>query len=151
MSRLLRTLALTAAALSLVAASGCGGDTKTNNDYVNALNKAQTDFAAGVGKIQTSAAPGKAQDVFTNLKASVDKVVADIKAVKPPDKVKDLHATLVGELESFGSAIDEAGNALNEKDPAKVAAAQSKFATAASSAGTKITQTIADINAKLQQ
>jgi hypothetical protein len=152
MSKLARAVALAMVALSLVAASGCGSDTKKSNDYVNAINKAQTDFVASVNKIQTglTAQPGQAQKVFTSLKASVDKVVADLKAVTPPDKVKALHGQLVSQLDSFGKAIAEAGTALTSKDQAKIVAAQTKFANAASTTGAQITTTIGEINTKLQ-
>jgi hypothetical protein len=152
MTRLLRGALLAALALCLVAA-GCGGDTKSNNDYVGKINKAQTDFADSITKLQsntgTTAADG--QKVFTDLSTAIDKVVADLKAVEPPDKVKDLHNQLVAEIQQVGTAVKGAGEALASKDPQKIAAAQAKFATDVGGVGPKVTKTISDINAKLQE
>src|SRR4051812_813985 len=39
MTSLTRVVTICVAALLLVVAAGCGGDTKSNNDYVSALNK----------------------------------------------------------------------------------------------------------------
>src|SRR5436190_24092055 len=105
MTSLLRAVAVCAATLALVAAAGCGSDTKESNDYLNAINKAQTDFADSVQKIGSSASGSspaeKAKNTFDSLEQAIDKVVADLKAVNPPDKVKDLHRQLVSELSQF--------------------------------------------------
>jgi hypothetical protein len=140
------------AALSLVAA-GCGSDTKTSNDYVNAINKVQTDFANNVQKVGSAPSgsdpTAAAKKTFSDLNAAIDKVISDLKAVKPPDKVKDLHNQLVSEMVQFNGQVKAAGDSLSSKDPSKILAAQSKFASDASTLGTKISQTIDQINQKL--
>jgi hypothetical protein len=155
MSRLLRAVLVAAAALALVAASGCGGDTKSNNEYVDAINKVQTDFADSVGKTTSAPSGGDpqaaAKTTFANLKTAIDKVIADLKGVKPPDKVKTLHNELISEMQQFNTGIQKAGAALDSKDPQKILSAQTEFATGASTLGTKISQTIANINKKLQE
>jgi hypothetical protein len=154
MNYLLRGLALVAAAALLVLA-GCGGDTETKNDYVGALNKVQTDFADSVQK--TTAAPtggdpaAAAEKTFSNLEGAIDKLVADLKDVDPPGDVKDLHNQLISQMGDFKTAVSKASDSLGSGDPQKLLAAQSAFATAASSLGTKISKTIADINTKLQE
>ena len=154
MTRLLRSALLLATALALVAGSGCGSDTKASNDYVGAINKAQTDFAASITNMKaTPAGTGAKQaagDVFANLKTAIDKVISDLKAVKAPDKVKDLHNELISELGTFNGAVQKAGTALKTGDPQKILKAQSTFATDASTVGTKLGQTIQAINTKLQ-
>jgi hypothetical protein len=140
-------------ALALAALAGCG-DTASTNEYVDAVNKAQTDFAASVSKVQADAAgttPEKAKDVFTSLGDGVDKVVSDLKAVSAPDKVKDLHDQLIDQVSSFGTAIKKAGDSITGKDPRKITEAQTKFATEIASVGTKISSTIDEINKKLQE
>ena len=155
MTSLVRVAVLCAAALSLVAGIGCGGDTKTSNNYVDALNKAQTEFAANVQKVgsgtSTSSDPAQAaKDTFSNLDTAIQKVVNDLKAVKPPDKVKDLHSELVSELKEFEGQVKTAGDSLKSGDPQAIVTAQSKFAASASSIGARISRTINSINKSLQ-
>ena len=150
MKRLLRAALLVTAVLALVAATGCGSDTKSSNDYVNALNKVQTDFANSVSKTSATGAGTQAADIYTNLSTAIDKLVADLKEVKPHDKVKDLHNELISEMTQFKSQVEAASASLKSGDTAKVVAAQTKFATEASALGTKIGQTIDGINKKLQ-
>jgi membrane-bound lytic murein transglycosylase B len=154
MTSVMRSAVLCLTALALVA-TGCGSDTKKNNDYVDAVNKAQTAFADNVKKVGSSAplggdAAAAAKQTFSDLSAAIDKVIADLKAVEPPDEVKDLHNQLISELREFGTQVADAGRSLTSSDPQAIATAQSKFATSASSLGTRISKTISDINAKLQ-
>jgi hypothetical protein len=147
------TAAICLAALSLIT-GGCGSDTQSSNDYVSAINKVQTNFAADVKKVganQSGNNPAAAaKKTFTNLQAVIDKAVADLKAVKPPDKVKDLHSQLVSEMTQFETQVKAAGQSLSAKDPNTIQTAQSKFAASASTLGNRIAQTIDAINAKLQ-
>ena len=147
MKRLLAGLAIILA-LGLVA---CGGDTEAKNDYVEAVNKAQTDFATSISKAPTGANASDPGSVFDKMAASVDKVVADLKAVEPPDAVQEQHDRLVSELEKFGAAIEDAGESLASRDPQKIASAQAEFAQKASDVGTKIGTAIQQINSELQE
>jgi type VI protein secretion system component VasF len=149
MTRLLRAAFLLGAILSLVAASGCGGDTKSSNDYVSELNKVQTEFADSVSK-STASAGSDPQGVFTSLGTNIDKLVGDLKSIEAPDKVKDLHNQLIDEMGRFKAEVKKAGDSLKSTDPAKIAEAQTEFATKASAIGTEIGKTITDINSKLQ-
>src|SRR3954454_2311526 len=109
MTSILRAALVTAAALSLVVASGCGSDTKKSNDYVGAINKVQTDFAANVQKVGSAPAGSDplaaAQKTFTSLATAINKAIADLKAVSPPDKVKDLHSQLIAEMNQFAAEV----------------------------------------------
>src|SRR3954447_5928398 len=156
MTSLVRMAAVGLTALALIAAAGCGGDTKSSNDYVTAINKVQTEFAANVQKVgSSSAAAGSdpaaaAQKTFADLKTAIDKAVADLRGVDPPDKVKDLHAELISEMTQFDAQVKAAGDSLGSGNPTKILAAQQKFASSASTVGTKIETTINAINTKLQ-
>jgi hypothetical protein len=154
MTSLLRAAVICAAALSLVVAAGCGGDTKSSNEYVSDINKVQTDFAADVQKVGSSSGgsdpAAAAKKTFADLKTAIDKVIADLKGIEAPDKVKDLHNQLIAEMNDFDTEVKAAGDSLNSADPTAIVKAQSKFATSASSLGTRISKTIGDINAKLQ-
>jgi hypothetical protein len=153
MTSLLRAAVACLAVLSLVVVAGCGGDTKSKNDYVSAINKVQTDFADNVNKVGAAPAGGDpvqaAKDTFSNLKTAIDKVIADLRAVKPPDQVKTLHNQLITEMTEFNAQVKLAGDSLSAKDPQTLISAQSKFATSASTLGTRISKTITDINTKL--
>lgn len=156
MTSLLRLVTICVAALALVVAPGCGSDTKQSNDYVAAINKVQTDFANNVQKVGTSSSAGSdpaaaAKKTFDDLSAAIDKVIADLKNVEPPDKVKDLHNQLISEMEEFNSQVGKAADSLSSKDPQAILKAQSQFAASASTLGTKISKTIDDINTKLHE
>jgi len=155
MTSLVRVAVICAAAISLVAAGGCGSDTKSSNSYVDAINKAQTEFVdnvqkAGSGASTSSDPTQRAKDTFASLDAAIQKVVAELKAVKPPDKVKDLHNELISELDQFESQVKTAADSLGSGNPQAIVQAQSKFATSASLLGTRISHTIDSINTKLQ-
>jgi hypothetical protein len=153
MNMVVRALAVCVAALVLVAAPGCGSDKKASNDYVDAINTAQTDFAASIkqlGNAPSGTDPAQAaKKTFSDLNAAIDKVIKDIKAVKPPAKVQSLHNQLVTELQKFGRQVNVAGASLASGDAKKILAAQQKFARNASALGTQISSTISDINTKL--
>ena len=150
MNRLLRTALLAALTLTLVAATGCG-DTAKNNEYVDAVNKAQNDFVASVSKVQSMGASTKPEDVFNQLNAAIDKVIADLKAVEAPGDVKDLHNQLIAEMGKFDSAIGEAAGALQSNDATQIQQAQIALGTEVSQIGTKVSSIIAEINKKLQE
>ena len=88
---------LIVAALALVAA-GCGSDTKAANDYVDAVNQAQSDFATKFdqlsGQITSTSTAKQDRQTLDGFRQAIDKAVADFRAVKAPSKVKPLHAKL---------------------------------------------------------
>lgn len=154
MTSLLRATVVCLATLSLVVAAGCGGsDTKKSNDYVSAINRVQTDFAANVQKVGSGPAgndpAAAAKRTFSKLETAIGKAVSDLEGVTPPDKVKALHGQLVREMTDFKVEVKSAGDSLASKDPKKILSAQSRFATAASSVGSRIAATIDAINTKL--
>jgi histidinol-phosphate/aromatic aminotransferase/cobyric acid decarboxylase-like protein len=148
-----RAAFLLVAVLALVAGTGCGSDTKSSNDYVDALNKVQNDFANSVSSSTAAPSSGsseeKAQAVFTRLDAAIGKLIDDLKKVTPPDKVKSLHSQLVREMTQFKAQVKKAGDALRSGDPQKIVKAQTRFATDASALGNKIGDTIQGINDEL--
>jgi hypothetical protein len=154
MTSLVRAGLVSLAALALLAGAGCGSGAKSSNDYVTAINKVQTDFASNIQKVGQAPAgsdpQAAAKKTFTDLKTAIDKVIGDLQAVKAPDKVKALHNELISEMRDFDAQVKAAGDALTSKSPASIVAAQSRFARSASTLGTRISQTIDNINKKLQ-
>jgi uncharacterized phage infection (PIP) family protein YhgE len=150
--RLLPVLLLVVALL----ASGCGnGDNKSENAYVDSVNKAQNDFAATFDKLSTKITSTSTADqdrqTLDGFKQAVDKVVADLEAVKVPSKVKDLHGQLVSEISDYGTEIDKAKEAFAGNDPQAIIKAQTQLVSAVTRVSTQINQTIDAINQKLRE
>lgn len=141
-------------ALALVA-SGCGSDTKEANDYVDAVNKAQTDFATKFdqlsGQITSTSTAAQDRQTLDGFKQAIDKVVADFRAVKAPDKVKPLHDQLISEISAYGREIDKAKGAFSDDDPQAIVKAQADLVSAVTRVQSQINKTIADINKKLRE
>ena len=147
-------LVLLVVALAL-AVSACGSDTKASNDYVDQVNKAQNDFAATFdklsSKITSTSTATQDQKTLAGFRQAVDKVVADLNSVTPPDKVKDLHGRLVSEISSYGTEIDKAKKAFATNDPKAIIKAQTELVSAVTQVSTKINATIDAINKKLRE
>jgi uncharacterized phage infection (PIP) family protein YhgE len=141
-------------ALALVA-SGCGSDTKEANDYVDAVNKAQNDFATKFdqlsGQITSTSTATQDRQTLDGFKQAIDKVVADFRAVKAPDKVKPLHDQLISEISAYGREIDKAKGAFSDDDPQAIVKAQADLVSAVTRVQSQINKTIADINKKLRE
>jgi uncharacterized protein DUF7018/uncharacterized protein DUF6376 len=145
---------LVVVALALMA-SGCGADTKAANDYVDAVNKAQTGFATRFdtlsSKITSTSTATQDRQTLDGFKGAIDKVVKDFQAVKPPDKVKALHSQLISEISAYGKEIDRAKEAFSNDDPKAIVRAQADLVSAVTRVQTKINATIAEINSKLRE
>jgi hypothetical protein len=141
-------------AFALVA-SGCGSDTKEANDYVDAVNKAQNDFATKFdqlsGQITSTSTAAQDRQTLDGFKQAIDKVVADFRAVKAPDKVKPLHDQLISEISAYGREIDKAKGAFSDDDPQAIVKAQADLVSAVTRVQSQINKTIADINKKLRE
>jgi uncharacterized phage infection (PIP) family protein YhgE len=136
-------------------ASGCGSDTKQANDYVDSVNKAQNDFAATFdqlsSKITSTSTAAQDRQTLDGFKQAVDKVVADLKAVKVPSKVQDLHNQLVAEISDYGTEIDKAKAAFSGNDPHAIIKAQTQLVSAVTRVSAQINKTIDAINKKLRE
>jgi hypothetical protein len=150
--RLAPVLAVIAAA---VLAGGCGSDTKSANDYVDAVNRAQNDFARTFDRlssqITSTSTPQQDQKTLDGFERAVDKVVGDLRAVEPPGKVKDLHAELVNEISSYGKEIERAKKAFANGSPKAIIKAQTQLVTAVTRVSGQINRTIDAINNKLRE
>jgi hypothetical protein len=150
-----RRLVTVLAVLALVAVAGCGSDSKSANDYVDAVNRAQNDFASTFdrlsSRITSTSTPQQDQKTLDGFKRAVDKVVGDLRAVEPPDKVKPLHAELVNEISSYGKEIDKAKKAFADGNPKAIIKAQTQLVTAVTRVSGQINRTIDAINQKLRE
>ena len=151
----MRRLVPALAVLALVAVAGCGSDNKSANNYVDAVNKAQNDFASTFdrlsSRITSTSTPQQDQKTLDGFKRAVDKVVVDLRAVEPPDRVKPLHAELVNEISSYGKEIDRAKKAFANGNPKAIIKAQTQLVTAVTRVSGQINRTIDAINKKLRE
>jgi hypothetical protein len=151
-----RRLAPVLAALALgVVVAGCGSDNKTANDYVDAVNQAQNDFAATFDRLRSrvtpTSTPEQDQKTLDGFKRAVDKVVRDLREVKAPDEVTGLHRELVAEISTYGTEIDKAKRTFAEGDSKAILKARTDFGTAVTRVNTRIQHTINAINQKLRE
>jgi Tfp pilus assembly protein PilP len=141
-------------ALALVA-SGCGSDTKAANDYVDAVNRAQSEFATKFdqlsGQITSTSTAAQDRQTLDGFRQAIDKAVADFRAVNAPSKVKPLHDRLIAEVSAYGAQIDKAKGAFSDGDPQAIVKAQADLVSAVTKVQAQINQTIADINKKLRE
>jgi hypothetical protein len=141
-------------ALALVS-SGCGSDTKAANDYVDAVNRAQSEFATKFdqlsGQITSTSTAAQDRQTLDGFRQAIDKVVGDFRAVKVPSKVKPLHDRLIAEVSAYGVQIDKAKGAFSDDDPKAIVKAQTDLVNAVTKVQAQINQTIADINKKLRE
>ena len=151
----MRRLATVLAVLALVAVAGCGSDSKSANDYVDAVNRAQNDFASTFdrlsSRITSTSTPQQDQRTLDGFKRAVDKVVGDLRAVEPPDKVRPLHAELVNEISSYGKEIEKDKKAFADGKPKTIIKAQTQLVTAVTRVSGQINRTIDAINQKLRE
>lgn len=154
MPKLSRMLLMALAAVALIAA-GCGGDTEEKNDYVDQVNKAQSDFAAQVQKLSTAitstSSDAADQKTIQSYQTAVDGVVKDLEGITPPQDVEAEHQQLVDAMASYGKSV---GSALGELDGGSAEdrlKAATQLQQASATAGTQINQAIEAINTKLQE
>jgi hypothetical protein len=146
-------LAALALALGLVA---CGGDdVEQSNDYVEAVNAAQTSFAQTFDKLQseitTESTPKEDSATLGRFEGAIDDVVQDLSAVKPPEAVKALHQQLIDAIEGYGTTIAKAREAFRSSSPSEVLSARTQLSTDVARTSTRINQTIDAINRKLRE
>ena len=86
------------------ALASCGGGGGSSDDggaaYVKRVNKAQQDFAARVDElskgISSTSSAARDRQTLRSFETAVDEVGADLREIKPPEKVRGLHDELIG-------------------------------------------------------
>lgn len=135
-------------------AAGCGGDHEQDNAYVDTVNRAQDDFASTFdrlsSRITSTSTPTQDRRTLQGFRAAVDRVVAQLRAVEVPGRVRELHARLVGEIGSYGRQIDRARAAFGSRDAQAVLSAQTELVSAVTRVSAQINRTIDAINGELR-
>jgi hypothetical protein len=137
-----------------VALGGCGGDDrKTDNAYVDQVNRIQTKFASAykrvASEITSTTSTREDEKTIGRLETTIDETVADLRAVKPPAKVEKLHNDLVIVLDDYGTKLGGLSDDLLSHDEARAARAINELASDTSDASADFTRAIDDINSKL--
>lgn len=152
MPRIARVALLVAALIVSPAAAGCGSD---DNQYVQDVNAAQAKFASTLTRLQRDIRPSSssAQDSRTldGFQLAIRQVVAQLRAITPPDSVRDLHDQLIGEITDYGTTISAAKTKISKGSPQDILAAQADLSTAVARTAVKINLTIDQINKKLHE
>lgn len=154
---MLRTAASLLAAIVLSSVLlACGGDdVEEGNAYVAAVNTAQTSFAQTFDRLQAQITTKTSADedakTLARFEGAIADVVADLKAVQPPEAVKALHGQLIAAIEGYGTTIEQARQAFASDSANEVLAARTQLSTDVAATSTRINQTIDAINTKLRE
>jgi hypothetical protein len=149
----MRSVLALALAVFVVVAAGCGGDTEAKNDYVAAVNKAQSDFVAVVddseSRISGNAGNKETATQLDMIRAAAAKVVVGLRAVKPPGEVRTLHNNLIREAQGLVTAFEKAAGAYRSGQPSKILAAKVDLSKDVSRVNAQLNATIQALNNKL--
>lgn len=153
---LLRSASALLLCLALVGFSACGGDdVEESNDYVSAVNTAQTSFARTFDKLQsditTESTPTQDSATLGRFEGAIDGVVKELTAVQPPEEVEAEHQQLIDAIEGYGTTIGKARRAFRSRSASEVLAARTQLSTDVAATSTRINQTIEAINGKLRE
>jgi hypothetical protein len=150
----LRGVLVVAIALSLLAATGCGGDTKAKNDYVAAVNKAQADFVAVVddtgARLAQNSQDSETATSLDGIRVAAEGVVRELRAVKPPGGVGPLNAKLIREAQALVVAFRKAASAYRSGDSARILKAKVDLSKDIGQINAQINSTIQELNRKLR-
>lgn len=148
-----RPALVVAAAIITILLGGCGLDNGPANRYVKAVNAAQAAFAATVDRaaqsITPTSTPRQDQATLRRFQDAIDVVVADLRKITPPSKVRAEHTRLVAAMTRFDSEVTKANNALQSPTGTTLQQAQESIRRATITVNTAIKSTITSINSKL--
>ena len=142
--------------LAAVLLAGCGSSgVDEANRYVDAVNRAQTQFAGTMdrlsGRISSSSSISADARVLRTFDTALGRVMVQLRAAKPPSSVATLHRRLVGEMDAYGAQVRQEAKVLRTKDSTRLVAAQQRLLTATDTVSRRMNGTIDQINSKLKQ
>jgi hypothetical protein len=140
-------------ALEESVANGSDPAVDRTNEYVDAVNQAQQDFADAVselsGMITATSSSAEDEETLREFASAIDAVVRDFRAIDPPGRVASQHLHLIEVIESYGRDVRSAVQTLSSEDPEQLAAAQDQLLEATGDSSAAINAAIADINQEL--
>jgi len=147
-------LAVLAAVAAPVALAGCGGRDEDADRYVGQVNRAQETFADRFATIQrrltATSTPQEDRRALRDFRTATDTIVSELRAIRPPERVKDLHGRLIAAVAAYGTEIDRARRLLARGDQEEVARARTQLSGAVRAVSRRITATIQAINQRLE-
>jgi hypothetical protein len=141
--------------LAAVLMAGCGSSgVDEANSYVDAVNRAQTQFAGTMdqlsGRISSSSSTTADTRVLRTFDTALGRVMIQLRDAKPPARVASLHRQLVGEMDAYGARVRRESKVLRTKDTTRLVAAQQRLLTATKQVSRDINATIDRINQRLK-
>lgn len=148
MKRLAGALAI--AALAVIGV-GCGNDEQ--NDYVEEVNRLQTELVDEVTAAVSGAVPTNQQDA-AEIAAELEQVFADgaeqFESVTPPEEVADLHEQLVKQIDGIAEQVGAAEEAFTSGNATEASQAALALQEASNRIQTDLNGLIDQINSELQ-
>lgn len=148
-----RLVALLLVALGL-AGTGCGGDGKAKNAYVDEVQQAQRSFVASFDGAKARLTPTStlAEDRSTlrSFAAAAMRFAAQLRRASPPSAVRDEHARLVRVVERYQAAVYRAAGKLTGADRAERVKVRTELSSSVSDTQAKLTEAIGQINQGLR-
>jgi hypothetical protein len=161
-----RSIAILAALAISIGAVACGSDDDNGNSngsdtsaqeplskeaYLKQVNAAQTQFANDAAKLNL-ANPSSAKD-FGNSLGSLNDLIDTLRKrlddIVPPEEVTAEQDTLVKQLTTYGTVIEQQKGALTSGDAQKAAAAAQKVGKASTTFSQEFDATIQQVNDNL--
>jgi hypothetical protein len=144
--------ALAVCALAVASCGGSGDDGGAR--YVARVNAAQAAFVKRVDElsagITATSSAERDRRTLQGFEQAVDDVGGDLRAIRPPDQVRALHARLVSAVDGYGVEVQQAARTLqSSRSPARLRSAQRELAQATTAFGTTLNRTIQEINREL--
>jgi hypothetical protein len=141
--------------LAAVLLAGCGSSgVDEANRYVDAVNRAQTQFAGTMdrlsGRISSSSSMTADARVLRTFDTALGRVMIGLRQAKPPGRVAGLHRKLVGEMDAYGARVRREARVLRSKDTTRLVAAQQRLLSATDEVSRDINGTIDEINRRLK-
>jgi hypothetical protein len=148
MKRLAGALAI--ASLAVIGV-GCGNDEQ--NDYVDEVNRLQTELVDEVTAAVSGAVPTNQQDA-AEIAAELEQVFADgaeqFESVSPPEEVADLHEQLVKQIDGIAEQVGAAEEAFTSGNATEASQAALALQEASNRIQTDLNGLIDQINSELQ-
>lgn len=166
--RLRAVLAIVAALLLALGASACGSDDDggggpsgsdsseseplSKKDYLEQVNKAQTDFAGQAAKLDLAnpSSPKDFKRSLDKLVGLIDRLEARLDGLEPPESVASQHDKLVNGLGDYGEVIEQEKGGLASDDRKEVVDAATEIGNASTKFSTDFNGTIQQINGNLK-
>ncbi|HYF25653.1 MAG TPA: hypothetical protein VD931_07955, partial [Baekduia sp.] len=102
-------------------------------------------------RITATSTPQQDRRTLASFRAAVDDAVGDLRAIEPPQEVAALHRRLVGQIGSYGTALERARRTFGSADARRVLAAQAQLVERISTISGSINATINEINDELRR